>query len=340
MSAPNTIRWFVKPSFDEPKLRSPQPCARGSHCDYKRWNPATEQMEPAVCHFVHPGEEGTGRRLFPARQVDGREQPACVRLTGAGRGFYERCSRRMPWSLWCAEKRIPYEPVVQGVPWEHVTIERIGGPKAPQTPQRPPAARPPPMAPRRSRSANLSIEEWLTTASPQELADYQRQCEEERDAREPDCVYCDPSSGCDGDHGEEMRDGFLLRRRAMNPILAYAQQTAAAAEVVSDLSVPDANGRMWYDSRTPVGALAQALMANQKLEKAWHPALTKIMEGATPEELAAELGPADLANIERTPYHYAEHVVSRAQRELMAKTIVVDEQHQQIEAELNAIMDA
>ena len=149
MSAINSIRWFVKASFDKPNLRSPQPCARGIYCDYRRWNPASQRLEPAVCHFVHPGEEGTGRRFFPARQLtDGRQQPACVRLTGAREGFYARCGKRIPWGSWCAQKGIPYTPLAPGASWEPVTLERIGG--GPRTPQKPRVERPPPMAPKRS----------------------------------------------------------------------------------------------------------------------------------------------------------------------------------------------
>ena len=294
MSAQNTIRWFVKASFDDPKLRSPQPCARGIHCDYRRWNAASKQMEPAVCRMVHPGEEGTGRRFFPARQLKEtgaeasfRQQPACVRLTGAAQGFYERCGRKIPWGTWCAQKGIPYTPVTPGVAWEPVTVERIGGPKGPRTPQQPRAEKPPPMAPKRSSSGNISIEEWLTTATEEEVADYHRHCEEQDYG--PDCLYCDPRSGCDGDHGDEMRDGFIVRKR-VPAIMAYAKQTAAVAAEACALEVPDANGRIWYDSRTPVGALAQALIACEKLEATWHPVLKPLVEASTPEELAAELG--------------------------------------------------
>jgi hypothetical protein len=120
-----------------------------------------------------------------------------------------------------------------------------------------------------------------------------------------------------------------------------ALEKARAAKKMHAKNLPgwyNVEGEMFGSNKTNA-AVHAVKKTNEKLEKGWHPALMKIMEGATPDELAAELGPADLANIERTPYHYAEHVVSRAQRELMAKTIVVDEQHQQIEAALNAIMD-
>jgi hypothetical protein len=75
---------------------------------------------------------------------------------------------------------------------------------------------------------------------------------------------------------------------------------------------------MWYDSATPVGALAQALMASEKLEKSWHPILVPIVKRSSPEELSVALGLADETNIETSPYHYAQCVFSRAERELAA----------------------
>ena len=395
MSAPNTIRWYVKTSFDDPKLRSPQPCQRGVHCDYRRWNAASKQMEPAVCHFVHPGEEGTGRRFFPARQLKGtgaegniREQPACVRLTGAAQGFYQRCGKKIPWGTWCAQKGIPYTPLAQGAAWEPVTVERIGGVRAPQTPQKPKVERPPPMAPKRSSGgggATLSMEEWAATASPEELEDYRRHCEEDTG---PDCNYCDPRSGCDGDHGDQMRDGFIVRKPALKPaftlglggptcspgcaciwgerkcsdrladewyerrdaLLTYAKQTEAAAAEVSILNIPDADGRLWYDSRTPVGTLAQALIACGQLQEEWHPILRRLVEATSPEELAAELGPADIANIKECPHHYATHVVERAQRIKGAKSHAIEalrsaiasaatnEEHDRLQEELDELV--
>jgi len=353
MSQPNTIRWYVKESFDEPKLRSPQPCARGVHCDYRRWNPATKQMEPAPCAKVHPGEEGTGRRLFPARAA----QPACVRLTGAAHGYYERCWRRMSWRDWCAEKGIPYEPV--GAEWEPVTIQRINASTPPIHKPRgpPPVERKRGSAPAAAHAGicamQRNFEAWLAAASPEEIEEHRRGPQ-----RGPDCEHCDPHSGCDGDHGDEMRDGFFIRKGAaaaaapdmsvtvtfepgytlglgaagcspgcscvwgtwcMDRIADEARQEEESLATRRTLHAdPSAHhtrevtlGPKWYDSKTPVGAMAQALMASDKLEKVWHPMLQTIVESSTPEELSVPLGPADIANIETTPHHYATHVVDR-----------------------------
>ena len=114
----NTIQWYENKALDDPKLRSPTPCPRGVYCQYKIPNPETKELEIACCRMVHPGEEGNGRRLFPARQApDGRHQPACVRLTGKA-GFYERCRLKQPWRLWATEHGIPLPPT--DVPWVQV----------------------------------------------------------------------------------------------------------------------------------------------------------------------------------------------------------------------------
>ena len=108
------MRWYKNPKFDAPELNSPQPCAHGAGCDYKIKDKTTGELVRGCCAFVHPGEEGTGRRLFAERTTTNetggvRHQPACVRLTGAQNGFYERRGRRIPWPVWCEQKGIPYE---------------------------------------------------------------------------------------------------------------------------------------------------------------------------------------------------------------------------------------
>ena len=137
----NVINWFVKEAFDVPQLNSPQPCAHGSGCDYKVLDAESGQMVSACCRFVHPGEEGNGRRLFPARQhesPDGRpqQQPACVRLTGRA-GFYERRRLRLSWADWCAKEGIPYTPNTPGEEPPRLVIARIGGPGLDSEQQRP-----------------------------------------------------------------------------------------------------------------------------------------------------------------------------------------------------------
>ena len=114
----NIIQWYENAAFDKPELRSPQPCPRGVYCQYKIPNKDTKELEIACCRMVHPGEEGNGRRLFPARNTDGRQQPACVRLTGNA-GFYERCRLKQPWRVWATDHNIPLPPT--DVPWIPVT---------------------------------------------------------------------------------------------------------------------------------------------------------------------------------------------------------------------------
>jgi hypothetical protein len=84
------------PELNDPELNCPRTCVHGIHCTYTG-------AARTGCNFVHPGEEGTGRRLFPARMDEktGQEQPACVRLVGSP-GFYERRRLKMSWPQWCA----------------------------------------------------------------------------------------------------------------------------------------------------------------------------------------------------------------------------------------------
>ena len=84
------------PELNDPELNCPRTCVHGIHCTYT--GPGK-----TGCNFVHPGEEGTGRRLFPARvdEKTGQQQDACVRLVGSP-GFYERRRLKMSWPQWCA----------------------------------------------------------------------------------------------------------------------------------------------------------------------------------------------------------------------------------------------
>ena len=113
----SAIQWFENPAFDMPALKSPMPCIHGAGCVYTVKD-ANGAVMPGVCRYVHPGEEGRGRALFPERQRPGGRgkiiQPACVRLIG-GAGFYERMRLRMPWQAWCAMKGIPFTPNKPGV---------------------------------------------------------------------------------------------------------------------------------------------------------------------------------------------------------------------------------
>ena len=68
--------------------------------------------------------------------------------------------------------------------------------------------------------ADMSEEDW---------ADYQKHCEED-ERNQPWCSNCHPDSGCDGDHGDEMRGGFLLRKGpAPSPLTISTIQQGAAA---------------------------------------------------------------------------------------------------------------
>lgn len=162
MSASNTIRWYINRSFDAEHLNSPQPCPRGIHCDYRRFNNETGELEPACCRGVHPGEEGTGRRLFPARQIKETgseggffEQPACVRLTGAHNQFYERRRLKLSWMEWCERNGIPYTPAEPGQDFERVVIDSI----VKRTPGSPQPTRRGPAPPPRGGGGPITVEE-------------------------------------------------------------------------------------------------------------------------------------------------------------------------------------
>lgn len=124
----NSIRWFQSEQYDAPELKSPQPCSHGAGCDYKKRDRVSGELVSACCRFVHPGEEGNGRRLFQARVwYEGEEEPktgpteehgmegvavvrvdpAVVRLTGRA-GYYERQRLRLSWAAWCARNGIAY----------------------------------------------------------------------------------------------------------------------------------------------------------------------------------------------------------------------------------------
>ena len=123
------IKWFENVAFDAPELNSPQPCIHGAGCVYTVKD-ADGNTVPGCCRYVHPGEEGTGRRLFPERIVrdtlrDGVGkivQPACVRLTGRA-GFYERRRLRLSWQEWCAKQGIPFTPNKPGS--RHEPVKRL-----------------------------------------------------------------------------------------------------------------------------------------------------------------------------------------------------------------------
>jgi hypothetical protein len=89
--------WTADPVLDEKKLNSPQPCQHGVNCTYKK--------PGACCAFVHPGEQGTGRVLLPARMYmeNGKQvyQPATVRLVGSS--FYKRRRLGLSWPEWCQQ---------------------------------------------------------------------------------------------------------------------------------------------------------------------------------------------------------------------------------------------
>lgn len=90
--------WSATPELDDPVLNSPRPCFHGAKCTYTGAD---------GCAFVHPGEEGSGRRIFKGRTINKNGvqtwQKSTVRLIsfdGSKVPFYERRMRKMSWPAW------------------------------------------------------------------------------------------------------------------------------------------------------------------------------------------------------------------------------------------------
>ena len=109
------------PEMNAAELKSPRPCKHGVGCNFS-----------GSCGYVHPGEEGTGRQMFPARKLTDpktglqRDQAACVRLIGNA-GFYRRRQLKMTWPAWCAKQGITY--TANPRPATNSTTSAPGAPK-------------------------------------------------------------------------------------------------------------------------------------------------------------------------------------------------------------------
>lgn len=127
----NTLRWFADPAMDAPELRSPQPCPRGISCNYMIGD------TPGSCRWVHPGESGTGRRMFPAKG----DKPPCVRLTGchkdAGGGYYARRHAKMSWRQWAQDHGLPWTEETGPVTLLTMNGKPFPPDKQPQAPKKP-----------------------------------------------------------------------------------------------------------------------------------------------------------------------------------------------------------
>ena len=96
--------WPFNAELDKAEHQSPRPCKNGANCTYD-----------GCCVFVHPGEQGIGRKLFPSRNIVDEEgvshlQTAVVRLIGSPTvpvGFYERRHQRLSWPKWCEMNKLP-----------------------------------------------------------------------------------------------------------------------------------------------------------------------------------------------------------------------------------------
>lgn len=87
--------WMENATWNNPALRSPIPCRAGYNCTYS-----------GVCSFVHPGEEGAGRRLFPARNAEEKDMVRLFHPTKKPE-YYRRREMRLSWPEWCARQGLP-----------------------------------------------------------------------------------------------------------------------------------------------------------------------------------------------------------------------------------------
>lgn len=94
-SAGYAFDWMEMPHWNAPELRSPIPCKAGYNCTY-----------PGVCSFVHPGEEGAGRRVFPARTAEEKDMVRLFHPTKKPE-YYRRRELRLSWPEWCARQGLP-----------------------------------------------------------------------------------------------------------------------------------------------------------------------------------------------------------------------------------------
>jgi hypothetical protein len=185
----NVIRWYVDPAMDAPELKSPQPCPRGVNCDYKIKG-EDGQWTPACCRFVHPGEEGSGRKLFPERKINGRTDPACVRLINAP--YYERRFKKMSWPAWTAyvkERDAKPKPAFEAVTIQPINAFSLAAGGGAAFPPLPPAPRKP------ARQAAQAQEQDHVQCQ----LDFEEGEETVTIEYDDSCNTCS-GPGCDGDH--------------------------------------------------------------------------------------------------------------------------------------------
>ena len=246
---PNTLCWFADPAMDVPELRSPQPCPRGNSCNY-----TVAEGVPGSCRFVHPGESGTGRRLFAAKEG----KPPCVRLTGcykdAGGGFYARRHAKMSWRQWAQQHGLPWTEEIGPVTLLTMKGKPFPPDKQPQAPRKPAHLR----QERVDLSVTVEFEPVLGVGSP---------------SCSPGCVCVWNAGKCMDRQADEasralsdfqdraamhavMQPGSYLRNIMALPARNLDPEFAAAALAYDarDLSDPDAAG-----SATPSLCFARGL---------------------------------------------------------------------------------
>ena len=124
--------WNTELELNDPKYRCPQPCKHAERCVYDG---------AGGCGFVHPGEQGTSRKLLAGRYVTKggvqRWENETVRLIAgtSNAPFYERRRLRLSWPQWCEQQGmaapVPLSKMPKPQPWKTPPPKKAKQPAAP-----------------------------------------------------------------------------------------------------------------------------------------------------------------------------------------------------------------
>jgi hypothetical protein len=147
--------WNNQMELDDPKYRCPQPCKHAERCVYDG---------PGGCGFVHPGEQGTGRKLMAGRYVKTATtkqwENETVRLSESS--FYERRRLRLSWPQWCERQGLPAP----------VPLSKMPKPQPWQTPPKKAAKQPaaPAKVPQEAHPYSEEMMAWVANMQQQYMA--------------------------------------------------------------------------------------------------------------------------------------------------------------------------
>jgi hypothetical protein len=94
--------------LNAPKYDSPIPCTHGTNCFYHGKMGSNGTWNEDYCRRVHPGEEGSGRKIFHARYRGEQDKARLLPFPGEQRAsFYDRTFRKMTWPQYCEYRGWP-----------------------------------------------------------------------------------------------------------------------------------------------------------------------------------------------------------------------------------------